>query len=71
MIIKDETFKALKEACEAAVAYDNSIAGAAARGEVNLDNPVAYSTADDLDDLYMDWQQKSRKALDMIEGVEA
>lgn len=51
-------------ACEAAIAYDNSIIGKAARGEVELnDMGAAYSDATDLDLLYADWQEKSKAAL--------
>lgn len=70
MTIDDKTFVALKEACEAAIRYDNSIAGRAIRDEIDLRDGIASSKGEDLDELYADWQGKSRKALQLIEGVD-
>jgi len=50
-------------ACQAAVKYDASIYGKAARGEVTIAEGMGIAQADDLDDLYLDWITKSRAAL--------
>ncbi len=64
----------LTAACKAAVRYDESICGAAARGEVDLrENGGGVSTGDELDALYEDWMEKARAALAMTQicGVSA
>jgi hypothetical protein len=62
-----ETIEAMHEAILAAIRYDDSIAGKAARGQVSLlAEGGGVISGDDLDKLYFDWQAKSRKALKMI-----
>jgi len=57
------------EACLAAARYDMSICGKAIRGEVDLLANGAGITEDtNLDDLYLDWQVKSKNALTKAEG---
>jgi hypothetical protein len=56
--------KRLTAACEAALRYDDAIAGRAARGEVDLrDAGGGVATGDDLDALYFDWMEKAREAV--------
>ena len=51
------------------LAYDNSIAGQAARGEVQLtDAGIGYSNSELLDRLYADMVNKARIALGMEES---
>lgn len=53
----------LLEACKAAVRYDESIAGRAARGQVNLLETGGVAEGQDLDALYNDWIGKARAAI--------
>lgn len=56
--------EALREVCEAAVRYDESILGRAARGEVDLLKcGSGVADGEDLDALYLDWISKARAAL--------
>lgn len=52
----------LLAAVEAAIRYDQSIGGAAARGEYDLHNGIATAHGDDLDAMYEDWINKSKAA---------
>lgn len=59
----------LLAACRAALAYDASIAGRAARGDCELRNEGGgIATGDDLDALYMDWITKAREAIALAGG---
>lgn len=61
----DSLREQLREVCEAAIRYDDSIAGKAARGEANLrEAGGGVVTGDDLDALYNDWISKARKAME-------
>lgn len=54
----------LLEACEAAMQYDQSIMGRAARGEVDLlESGAGVAEGDDLDTLYLDWMTKAWAAV--------
>lgn len=56
--------KRLREACEAAVKYDDAIRGKAGEGNYDLlDAGGAIARGEDLDSLYMDWMTKARQAL--------
>lgn len=60
---------ALLVACKAALAYDQSIVGRAARGEVDLlrrGGGISYGC--DLDGLYDDWISKAKAAIAMTKG---
>ncbi len=59
----------LLAACKAALRYDASICGAAARGEVKYtDGDVAYADTEEPDALYMDWISKAKAAIAKAEG---
>ena len=63
-----EAFEAMREACKAAIRYDQSIAGRARRGEVDLLKDGGGSAAgEDLDALYADWISKSQAAIVLVE----
>lgn len=52
------------DACQAAIRYDDSIFGRAARGEVNLlESGAGIAEGKDLDALYDDWISKANAAL--------
>ena len=54
----------LLEACEAAMRYDASICGCAARGEYSLiEGGGGVAEGEDLDELYADWIDKAREAI--------
>lgn len=54
----------LLEACKAALRYDASVLGRAAGGEVDLlKDGGGLASGDDLDELYYDWQLKSKDAV--------
>ncbi len=56
--------KVLREACEAALRYDEGICGRAARGEVDLlGTGAGIAEGVDLDTLYDDWISKAKAAL--------
>lgn len=57
---REEQYRA---ACEAAMRYDASICGRAARGEYSMAQGVSYAEGDDLDALYEDWTEKAKAAL--------
>lgn len=61
---KDAEIARLREACLAAIRYDDSICGRAARGEYDLrESGGGIATGDDLDALYEDWINKARAVL--------
>lgn len=54
----------MREACLAALKYDDSIAGRAIRGEYDLAGEGGMASGEDLDSLYHDWITKARAALE-------
>lgn len=61
-----EVLAAALAAARAAVAYDDSLYGCAARGEHYTNElGVEASTSDELDELYDDWQKKARVAIEL------
>lgn len=60
----------LLAACEAALRYDESILGQAARGNVDLLNTgLGVAEGEDLDSLYEDWMSKAHAAIAKTKGV--
>ncbi len=60
------------DALEAVIAYDASIMGAAARGEVEYtEEGIAFSETEDMDQLYLNMTDKSKIALEEFEKWQA